>query len=153
MSLRSLLRDLVRHEGGAIAVEAALVGPVLVLLSIGSFQVSQMIARQSELQSAAAEAAAIALAAAPETEDTRNALAEIISESTGLDEEHVTVTAMYRCGNADALVTSTDTCGSSKVSKYLKIDLTQNYQPIWAEYGVGGAINYSITRYVLFKQT
>jgi Flp pilus assembly protein TadG len=149
MTLRSLLRD----ERGAVAVEAALVGPVLVLLAIGSFQVSQMIARQSELQSAAAEAAAIALAAEPDTADERDTVAEIISESTGLDEDHVTVTAMYRCGNTSALATSTDDCGTAKVSRYVKIDLTQVYQPIWAEYGMGDPITYNITRYVLFKQT
>lgn len=153
MSIRSRLCDIWRDSGGAVAVEAALIGPVLVLLGIASFQVSQMIARQAELQSAAAEAAAIALAAEPDTQDERDTVAEIISESTGLDEEQVTLTAMFRCGNTEALATSTDDCGTAKVSRYIKIDLTQSYQPIWAEYGVGDPISFNITRYVMFKQS
>ena len=153
MTLRTLLRGILRHEGGAVAVEAALVGPVLVLMGIGSFQVSQMIARQTELQSAAAEAAAIALAAEPDTQDERDTVTEIISESTGLEGEQVRLTAMFRCGNTETLATSTDHCGTAKVSRYIKIDLTQSYQPIWAEYGVGDPITYNITRYVMFKQS
>lgn len=153
MTFRSILLGVARDRSGAVAVEAALVGPVLVLMAIGSFQVSQMIARQTELQSAAAEAAAIALAAEPDTQDERDTVAEIISESTGLDEQHVTLTAMYRCGNSDTLATTTDDCGASKVAKYVKIHLTQSFQPIWAEYGFGDPITYDITRYVLFKQS
>ncbi|MCB2056947.1 MAG: pilus assembly protein, partial [Novosphingobium sp.] len=37
-------------------VETAIVAPVLVLMSMGAFQVSQVVARQTELQGAAAEA-------------------------------------------------------------------------------------------------
>ena len=57
-SILSLFGRLRRDATGAMAIETAIVAPVLVLMAFGSFQVSSMVARQTELQSAAAEAAA-----------------------------------------------------------------------------------------------
>ena len=57
--LRSFLPKLKRDERGAMMIETAIVAPVLILMSMGAFQVSQVVARQTELQNAAAEASAI----------------------------------------------------------------------------------------------
>ncbi|NCU11657.1 MAG: pilus assembly protein, partial [Sphingomonadaceae bacterium] len=69
--MRQLLGRLHRESDGAMVIETALVAPVLVLLSLGAFQISGVIARQTELQSAASEAAAIALASPPDSATKR----------------------------------------------------------------------------------
>ena len=69
---------LVRDDRGSMAIETAFVAPVLLLLSLGGFEVSQMVAGQTELQSAAAEAAAVVRAVAPETTGERNTVRSII---------------------------------------------------------------------------
>ena len=52
-----------RNEDGSMAIETAFVAPILLVLALGGFEVSSMVARQTELQSAAAEAAAVVRAA------------------------------------------------------------------------------------------
>jgi Flp pilus assembly protein TadG len=150
--VQGFLRRLLRDKRGTAAIETALVAPVLVLMSLGSFQVSTMVARQAELQSAIAEASAIALAAAPDTEEKRATLRSVIQTSSDLNANHVTVTAMYRCGTTTALVDVNTGCGTDKVSNYVKIVLTDTYTPVWTSYGVGRPLNFSVTRYVLIKQ-
>ena len=59
-------RTLLRDARGSMAIETAIVAPVLAMLSVGGFEVSAMVARQTELQSAASEAEGIALAASPD---------------------------------------------------------------------------------------
>ena len=54
----SFLRD----NRGSVVVETALIAPVLALMSVGAFQVSQAVARQHELQTGADDAASLALA-------------------------------------------------------------------------------------------
>ena len=48
------LHRLARDERGAMLIETAIVAPTLVLMSLGAYQISGVVARQSELQSAAA---------------------------------------------------------------------------------------------------
>ena len=60
--MSGLLHRLLRDSQGVAAIETALVAPVLILLSLGSFQISQMVARQHELSNGADEAAAMGAA-------------------------------------------------------------------------------------------
>ena len=81
-----------RHdERGVFAVETAIVAPFLLLMSLGAFQISMLVARQTELQSALADAQAIALASDPDTAAERTVLQNVIMTSTGLPMENVTV--------------------------------------------------------------
>jgi Flp pilus assembly protein TadG len=138
---------------GAMVIETAIVAPVLVLMSLGAYQISGIVARQTELQSAAAEAAAIALAAAPDTVAKRDTLEQVIEASTGLATDKVQVSYAYRCGETTAFVTSNSSCGTATyMSSYVKIDLTDRYTPAWTRFGVGSPIDYSVTRYVMYSQ-
>ena len=143
------LRD---DRRGTMVIETAIVTPVLVLLSLGAYQVSAMVARQSELDSAAAEGAAIALASAPDTTAKRTTLHDILVTSTGLPSGNVAVTAAYRCNAATAYVTTA--CSSGQVSaNYVKIYLTTTYRPTWTRFGIGNTITYRVTRYVQYSQS
>ena len=152
MPVRRHLAALLRDTRGALLIETAIVAPVLVLMSLGAFQVSSMVARQSELQSAVAEASAIALAVAPDTSAKRATVKSVIMASSGLASGHVTVSNTYRCGTTATYQNGQSCSGSSKLSEYVKIELTDTYTPIWTEFGVGGPMNYNVTRYVMIAQ-
>jgi Flp pilus assembly protein TadG len=141
-----------RDQRGTMVIETAIVTPVLVLLSLGAYQVSAMVAKQSELDSAAAEGAAIALASAPDTSAKRATLHDIIVASTGLPSDNVTVSDAYRCNGASAYVTTA--CSSGQVqANYVKIYMTTTYTPTWTQWGIGSPITYQVTRYVQYSQS
>lgn len=142
-----------RDERGAMLVETAIVAPVLVLMSLGAFQVSQVIARQTELQGAMAEASAIAMTALPTTTTQRTALKSVIVSSTELTDQQVVVTQAFRCGSATTYVSSADQCVGTKVANYVKIELNDTYTPAWAEWGIGSPIQFNVDRYVMVNQT
>jgi Flp pilus assembly protein TadG len=150
---RSLIVRLRCETRGTMMIETALVAPMLVLMSVGSFEASQMFAREAELQTAASEASSIALASKPDTQAKRNTLRDIIKTSTGLSNSGVTVTAMYRCGTSTAYVATDSGCGTQKVSNFVQIYITDTYTPGWTNVGIGGPVTYRVTRYVMLNQT
>jgi Flp pilus assembly protein TadG len=135
-----------------VAIETAFVAPVLVLMSLGAFQISSIMARQAELQTAMDEAQAIALATDPDTVEERATLQQVIMASTDLPAENVTVTEAYRCGGTATYLASNTCATGSLVSRYVRIEVTATYTPIWTEYGVGEALIYNQARYVMYKQ-
>ena len=148
-----LFAGLLRDERGTMLIETAIVAPVLILLSLSAFQVSQVVARQTELQGAAAEALGIAMAAPPTTATERNTLRDVIVSSTGLSQSEVTVTEVFRCGSATTYVNSASSCTGVKIANYVRIQLTDTYSPLWTQFGIGRDLNYNVDRYVLVKQT
>ncbi len=152
MRLAPTIRRLIRDERGTMVIETAIVTPVLVLLSLGAYQVSMMVSKQSELDSAAAEGAAIALASPPVDSAKRTTLHDILVASTGLPSGNVTVTAAYRCNAAASYVTSA--CSSGQVqATYVKIYMTTTYTPSWTHWGIGTPVTYRVTRYVQYSQS
>ncbi len=151
--LRSFLPKLKRDERGAMMIETAIVAPVLILMSMGAFQVSQVVARQTELQNAAAEASAIALASPPDTATKRTVLKNIIVTSTGLAAEKVTISEKFRCGSATAFVDSASSCAGTKVAHYVLIQLDDTYTPVWTRWGFSEPLNFNVDRYVMVKQS
>ena len=148
-------------ENGSMAIETAFVAPVLLVMALGGFEASSMVARQTELQSAAAEAAAVVRAVAPETASDRATVRDIVATSLcGKTQPVITdgqatcgsvtvdVDPVYRCGTATAYVTAAGSCGSAVEYQFIKIDLTDTYSPIWAEWGVGSAVTYDVNRTV-----
>lgn len=136
MAATKLLTRLVHDERGAMLVETAIVAPVLILLSLGSFQISQLVARQTELQGAASDALGIALTAPPETSQQRQVLKNVIVSSTGLASNQVTITEKFRCGTATSYVNQSSDCVGTKVAQYVEIQLTDTYTPAWVNWGL-----------------
>lgn len=153
MKLREFLSRLRQDREGAMVIETALVAPVLVLMSLGAYQVSGIVARQSELQSAAAEAGAIALASPPDTISKRAVLKNVVMASSGLPADKVTVSVVYRCDAQTSFSNSATSCGTSGfVSSFVRIQLQDTYTPQWTRFGVGRSINYNVVRYVMIGQ-
>jgi Flp pilus assembly protein TadG len=140
---------LASDRAGSMAIETAIVAPVLLLLSLGAFQVSMMVARQSELQSAAAEAGAIVMAVKPTTAAQLAAIERVVESSSGLAPDQVTITRIYRCGTSAAYTETSTACGSEEeVSTFLRVAMTDRYTPEWARFGVGRPLTYRVTRMV-----
>ena len=146
-AVRSLRRAW-RDTAGAMAIETALVAPILVALSLGGFEASQMVARNSELQSAIGEAQAIVMAATPDDNAKRGIVEGVIEDSTGLAPEQVTLVLRYRCGTTATLVADTSTCGSTTYATFVLITVTDTYVPGWTSFGIGEPVDLTFTRTV-----
>ena len=141
--------SLVRCARGAMAIETAIVAPVLLVMSLGAFEVGRMVSRQHELQSGASEAEAIALAANMGATSSIDTVRDILRESLDLGDDQITVVEMYRCGTSDDLVTARTACDEDEpVSRYMKVELTDTYAPMWTELGLGDGFTFNVDRLV-----
>ena len=146
--LRSLAR-LARDQTGSAVIETAFVLPILALMSFGGFEVSQLIARNTELESAAAEATAISLASRPRTQTEVTDIERVIEASTGLADENVELTRKYRCGLAPKLVDNITVClPTQTVAEYIEVTLIETHHPFWTSFGVGSEVEFTVTKTV-----
>lgn len=135
-------------ERGSMAIETAFVIPVLLILALGGFEVSTMVSRQTELQSAAAEAASVVRAVIPETAADRTTVQNILASSTGLSTDQITVSEVYRCGTSTSYSEIAGTCGAAVEYKFIRVDLSDSYVPTWTKWGVGSGFDYNVSRTV-----
>lgn len=150
MRMRDLLSRLRRSTAGAMAIETAIVAPVLAMMSVGTFEISRIVSRQTELETAVAEIGQIAIAATPDTELERTKLKGILMASAGLADNEVTITNVYRCGAATTTVAAASSCSSGDViTTYLNIALTDTYSPLWTAFGIGRPYGFSVSRRVI----
>jgi Flp pilus assembly protein TadG len=141
---------------GAVAIETALVAPLLILMSVGGFEISEMVARQHELQGGASEATAVALAANQGTETDVNTLKELLVSSLDVSANDVTVTKIFRCDADNTYVALASDCDGAndegrkarrkQVSTYVRIEITDTYTPTWSKIGVSGPLTYEVER-------
>lgn len=151
-SFRAFGQSFRRNQRGAVVIETAFVAPVLALLGLGAFQVSQAVARQHELQAGADDAAAMALAGWKDDSAQVTALKSVLKSTLGLTDAQVTITHKYRCGITAAYVDVKTACASGAVvATYLRIALTDTYTPTWTEFGMGSPLNYNVTRTVVLS--
>ena len=153
MIARQAMSHLARLLGdarGTMVIETAIVAPVLVVLSIGGFEVSAMVARQSELQSAASEAVAIVMASSPATQTEIDQIEAVVEGSSGLPEDDVDFVIKYRCGTT-AMTTTVPVapaCDVDTVSKFIVITMVDRYEPVWTQFGFGEGLTYNVERSV-----
>jgi Flp pilus assembly protein TadG len=144
-----LCARIIRDSAGSMAIETAVVAPVLVLMGLGTFEVSSIVSRQHELQTAASEGEIIALAAAQGATTDIDTIKEIITVSIDVGEDDVDVSRFYRCNASTTTVTAADSCNEDDiVSSYIAIEITDTYTPVWTSFGVGSPVNFSVERTV-----
>ena len=144
--VRALLRDL----RGSMAIETAIVAPVLILMALGTFEAGTIVSRQHELQSGAAEGEIIAMAAAQGAATNADEIGTIIADSLGLSADKVTVTRMYRCNASANRVSTKENCPpGAVVTSYVNIVINDTYTPVWTQFGVGGPVNFQVNRMVV----
>lgn len=143
------LRALIHDKAGSVVIETAFVLPVLATLAFGGFEVSRIVARNNELQAAAAEAAAVVMANAPDNQSDRDMIESIVEASTGLATDKVTLSQRFRCNADTSLVASVASCATgAEISEFIEIRMRDTYTPVWTSFGVGNPINFDITRRV-----
>ena len=142
------LRRICGDVAGTAAIETAIVAPILMTLSLGAYEISKVVARQSELQSAAEQATEISLASTPDTAEEALQIERILVDSTGLDDSQIDVDLRYRCAAADTLTTSAGTCDEDELSTFVRIVMRDTYTPVWTEYGVGDNFTFLVERTV-----
>lgn len=148
MTMRGFRRALLRDRRGTMLIETAIVAPALVVMCIGAFEVSVMIAHQGKLQSTAEQAVEMAIASSPETEAERSAIEQELEDSSGLPDDKVDLVFKFRCGVGTELTASQGTCDDEATSQYLVMTLKDSYTPVWTHWGFGEAFNYTETRSV-----
>lgn len=134
---------------GTALIETAIIAPVLILLAFGSYDVSQMVARQAELQSGALQGQEIALAASMGAKTDTVELKSMLESSLGLNPGQVAVAKFWRCDDDETLVTDSTVCGEDAiVSSYIQISLQDEYTPLWLKLGIGKSLEYNVVRMV-----
>jgi hypothetical protein len=144
----NLLDRLRRDIRGAMAVETALVAPVLALMGLGTYDVSNIVAKQQDLQSGASEATEIVLAAAGGTGVSSDKLKEIISASLGVDPSKVDIEQRFRCDDGDLVAEMPACSGGKPIYQFVQLTITDTYTPLWTNFGVGGPMDFSVVRTV-----
>jgi Flp pilus assembly protein TadG len=146
--LKSLALGLRKDATGSTVIETAIVAPVLIAMTLGTFDVSQMLAKQHHLQSGAGDTESIVLAVAAGTATNATTVKTALASSLGLPESKITVELVYRC-NWQTTLSTTNSCGSgAKVSTYVRVTFTDTYTPMWTKFRVGSAMTYSVKRTV-----
>lgn len=147
MRLLRNFRALFAHTEGTALIETAIVAPVLIMMSVGVFETSRMVARQSELQSTAEQATEITLATLPKSQSDLDKVKAKMMASSGLGAARITLQFKYRCGSG-TLGTTKPSCSDDSLNTYISMALSDEYQPIWTEWGFAKSFEYHVNRTV-----
>lgn len=142
-----IFEALIARTDGTALIETAIVAPVLIMMSIGVFETSRMVARQSELQSTAEQATEIALATVPDTQSELDKVKAKMMESSGLGAARITLQFKYRCGTG-TLDTTMPSCSDDSLNTYIAMSISDEYQPVWTEWGVSRSFEFHVDRTV-----
>lgn len=150
MIVRRFIKAWMHDSCGSMAIETAIVAPVLVLLALGTFEASTLVSRQHELQSGAAEGEIIAMAAAQGATTNVDEIRTILADSLSLPADKVKVERLYRCDDgATQVSTPTDCASEAVITSYVKILIEDTYTPLWTQFGVGGPVDLAVERMVV----
>lgn len=147
--LRTRLAAFLRDTRGSTLIETAIVTPVLLMMGVGTFDLSRMVSHQHELQTGASDAEGIVLALSQGTTTDIQTVRSAIAKSLRVDASKVAVTKMYRCDTGTVLVNQTTDCTSGTVVyTYIRLTVIDTYQPTWTQFGVGQPLRYKVVRTV-----
>ncbi len=147
--MKRLFSRLLRDKRGTSLIETALVTPIMLVLSLGSFQVSEVVARQHELDTGADQATALVQAGWTNPTQQAAALKAMLQASLGLSASQIVIASKYRCGITATYVDVAGSCAVGTIqATILQIRLTDRYTPTWTDFGVGSPIDLSVQRMV-----
>lgn len=128
-----LFRSIIADRAGVGLVELAFVLPVLLLLILGTIDLSQLVAARLDLEQAAQRTTDYALASRPRSADGTYLKNEAVAAS-GVPAENVTVEIYLECDRVrqDSF---DNTCGSGETrARYVSVTILEQVHPMfdWA---------------------
>lgn len=142
----NLARRIARAQEGVAAIEFCLTLPILLMMTVGAYDISQMIATRMDYQQALTEVAGLAIAQPPQGE-SYGYLKNAAATAAKVDAEKITITSDYRCNNA-SVTGSTCPNATDERALYVSITVTGNYTPKWQHFGIDASVPMTITRTV-----
>lgn len=150
MIMKHLIGKFISDGRGSMAIETAIAAPMLIIMTLGTFEVGTVVARQHELQSAANEAEIVIMATNRGATVEIDELEAIIRDSVDLPDEKITVEREYRCNLNNDKVKIKGNCPSSAyITNYVVVSMTDTYTPTWTAFGIGKPITFSVERTML----
>lgn len=144
--LRGQIARLRTDERGLAAAEFGVVVPVLLFLTAGVADVSQMVARTIDLQQAAVQTAGLAMAQ-PQPNDVAE-LNTIAAQAAGLPAASVLVAASLTCDGV-AQVKADGSCPTGQQqARYVLITFNASYVPSWRHFGISATVPIRVSRQV-----
>lgn len=147
--LRGLLGHLTGSGDGSVVIEFAFVAPLLALLGLGTVDVTRLVARRTQLQGAMSESVQIVLAAVPDNDAKLTTMKGVLATTTGVPVANIAITTVYRCGVDTTYVSLPGYCPvTGEIAKYLRVQVTDTFTPMWTDFGIGAPITTTMQRTV-----
>lgn len=139
LTVPASVRRWIGERRGTAIIETAFILPLLLLLSIGAFDITRYVTRQQELQDAAAQVFNISMASNPSTVDGSpgvelSKLKQILMDTTGLPAYQVWVLEVTRCEGDTNVYAANFACptGQEK-SNMLWVFMIDQVEPVYAK--------------------
>lgn len=139
--MRALSRSFARCLRAAVAVELALLTPVLMLMLVGAIDFGGAVNERMKLTSAARAGVQFASQSPANADDTAGIL-QAVQNAGGLDTASITIstTQFCACGDGSAAACG-DTCaGGGAAGAYVSITVVEQYSTIFPYPGLGNPI-------------
>ncbi len=147
--LRARLGHLTGSGEGSVVIEFAFIAPLLALLGLGTVDVTRMVARRTQVQAAMSEGVQIVLAATPDNDAKLTTLKNVLATTTGVPVANIAITTVYRCGVDVTYVSLPGYCPvTGEIAKYLRVEVTDTFTPLWTGFGIGAPITTKMQRTV-----
>lgn len=147
--------DLARDERGTAYIELAMVVPVLLLLLLGSIDMSRLISTRIDLEQAAQRTTDYALSARPTNDETAYLVAEAANAS-GIAAENISAEIYLVCNGVRTVDFSGGCGGGQTRARYVSISIQDQVEPFfnWAALeGLLGSNSFSATFTVVGDST
>ena len=133
-------------QRGVAAIEFGLTLPILLAMTLGVYDASQLIARRIDYQQALTEAAGLAIAQ-PAQAIKYDYMKSMIASAASLPVSAVSVTSEMRC---DGVVVTGLMCpeNGDERALYVRMSISATYVPTWSFFAAGRSLPISITRVV-----
>ena len=127
--LKALIRSFGRSRTGAVAVEFAVITPVVVVLTVGAWDIGRLINTTTSLTNLSRSGLQYAMSKYWDAEEVRDA---VLAEAARQSMNNVTVTVQATCqcsdGSVPADCASTNACGGTEaVQIFTKVSASKSY--------------------------
>lgn len=141
-SFARILARIARDQRGTSFIELAFLMPVLLLLLLGSVDMSRMISARMDLEQAAQRTTDFALSSRPNGSDTSYLVAEAVAAS-GLTADDVTVELFLECNGEKQANFDAGCPGGNIRSRYVTVSIQDSVDPMFDWSAIGALVGTS----------